>query len=275
MISRSAFAVILAFAGAYPSPVFSDQEKANDPSPSAQPVKKEEGAFSWLPWWISKVEPRLLFGSVDLRLSNLPNSVRQVNEYNSTTQYLLPDQTGGSLKVVSWGLGFSFFDLNWLEFTLDVTQRTSNYTRGRSTWSEIGFPSDDYIGYVYRGVSLDPAIKIIPITYSVMGFEAIQAYFKVGLKKHFDTLSSGTDAWNKFTAQNNLNLNGYSHTIGFGFVFLMLNWEYQRSVSYSSYPRTVENTFLLGLTYSAVARKWCTRFRLSKWFCTIDPDELD
>ena len=265
---RNCFVIAVLLMVTCPALAYAEQNAADPNEPIDYHKPDKDGAYSWLPWWVSRLEFRLLWGTSNIGINNLPDQVRHVNEYNSITSYTLPDHTGGTIgAVTTLGLGFSLVDLNWLEFALDFSFRANNYTVGRSTRSEIGFLSDDYIGYNYGGFSIDPAIKIVPISYSLGGFEAFQAYFRIGLQKHFDTLSSGTDAWNQFTAQNRLEINGFSHIIGFGFDVLVFNWEYQRIVSYFSQPKMVESVHLFGVTFSTVAKRWCTRFHISRWFC--------
>jgi hypothetical protein len=265
---RNCFVVTFLLMVICPALAYAEQNATDPNEPIDYHKPEKDGAYPFLPWWISRLEFRLMSGSENLAISNLPDPIRQVTEYNRGIPHTLPSQTGGSLTGVgSFGFGISFADLNWLEFTLDFTFRDSNYTGGETTWSQIGFPSDDFLGYTYEGFSIDPALKIVPVSYSLGGWEVVQAYFKIGLQKHFDTISSGTDAWNQFTAENRLSVNGYSHTIGFGFVFFIFNWEYQRAISYFNQPKMDERTYYFGLVFSAEAARWCTRFHISRWFC--------
>ena len=228
---------------------FSQPALADDP---------DEGVFgAYLPW-ISRIEFRLATASEGVSINNLPDQVRQVTEYNRGIPHTLPSPAKGSTMADSFGFGFSFSKLNWLEFSLDLVLHTNSYSGGRTTWNEIGFPSDDYLGYEFHGYSIDPGIKIVPYAiHTSDGFEFFQVYGKAGIQKHYFTLASGTDAWSAFTAQNSLPIDGYSYTVGAGFAVYIVYFEYLRSVSFGGYPKTSTDRYIVGLNVSIVNLKGC------------------
>ena len=246
MKNRSVLLAVLILAGAYSQPVLADSD--------------DGVSNGWIPRWISRLELRPIVAGVmsGVSVNNIPDSIRQ------TTSYLgypatLSANTKGLVVVYSFGLGFSLSGLNWLEFTMDFDY-VNSYTGGQTTWNQIGYPSDDFVGYVFHGFSLDPGIKIILSTmHDSEGVEFLQVYAKTGIKRHWFTLSSGTDAYNQFAAQNNMSIDGYSYTVGAGIAFYMYGMEYQHSVSFVGYPkiRTDSFIFMLDLNFFVFNQKWC------------------
>ena len=241
MKSRSVSGILLALVSAYSFSAFANQDDQNSLAPTSSTVQPTNSTWDKITTWVSRLEVRyIVMGSTRMKVRNIPNSVSTATEYHGNSPIALPSQTSGVCSLNGFGTGFSVYGLNWLVLTQDFTTRHS-YNGGRTTWSEIGFSSDDYIGYAYNGRTIDFSFKVIPLSFSIAGFELVQAYFKSGIQQHSGTLSSGSDAWNAFTPQNGLAINGYSYTFGAGFIVPFISVEYLHGISFARHLATHDN----------------------------------
>jgi hypothetical protein len=161
--------------------------------------------------WIKFQLPRLGIFINKTRIKNIPENLRMVSEYNRQTNiHKLPSNTGGALHGYSIGIGIVL--ANKVELLYDIVKRES-YSGGRSTWSEIGFPSDDYIGYRYNGKDKNLCVAV---RFSNEGEPEVFTYLKTGIRFHDNKISSGTDAFGEFHPQNSMNISNRSYLLGAG-----------------------------------------------------------
>jgi hypothetical protein len=161
------------------------------------PVKPATGPKTWIRFEI----PRIGLDAGYACVTDLPDSVRAVTEYKRPDRrHTLPFDTGGSLAGVSVGAGILVAQRVGLSY--DAAFRNS-YHGGRTTWSEIEFDyADDYIGYRYRGWD-----STLSGTVDLTRYANGRIYVRSGIRLYHVTLSSGTDAYAEFSAQNSLRLN--------------------------------------------------------------------
>ena len=177
---------------------------------------------------IGRIEFKLGLGGARAHILSIPDGMRSVQAYHQTTSYLLPAKTEGEFGGFILGGGVAFRNMKWWGINLDLASADS-FLRGRDTWSEIGFPSDDYIGYRYHGLNVDLSTKLIPIWHVLAhsDLENLQLYVRAGLRTRITWLESGTDAWNTFDEHHEMSLFGESLLFGFGLRLYMLELEYR------------------------------------------------
>jgi hypothetical protein len=196
--------------------------------------------------WIKLQLPRLGILINKTQMKNIRENIRIVSEYScETNTHKLPSNTGGTLYGYSIGIGIVLADK--VELAYDIVYRES-YSGGRTTWSEIGFPSDDYIGYRYNGK--DKNLSAV-VRFSLEDVPKVFAYFKTGIRFHDNKISSGADAFGKFHTQNSMDINNRSYLFGVGFkvsvdiIEWSLEFEYSNSFSKTSLVRSYGLSFAL------------------------------
>lgn len=201
--------------------------------------KKETKKKGWIRFQI----PRLRFGYGWARIKNVPDSIRTVHEYNRENNiHQLPKHTGGALQFYSIGVGVILLDR--IELTYDLTSRDS-YMQGTTTWDQIGFPSDDYLGYRLHGKDSN-----ISLAYRFIRKPHLIAYSKFGLNFNDYSLSSGSDAWNKFNPQHSVDLNYRSYAAGLGCKFSAIYYELGLEFDYAFKSSVYDNISVQGFFIS-------------------------
>ena len=157
--------------------------------------------------------PRLSLEFGHASLADLPASVRDVGEFSRrSNRHTLPINSGGTLGGGSIGAGVLIAQR--IELAYDFAVRNSG-GGGRTTWSEIGFPSDDYVGYKYEGLD-----STFSAAYRIAG----NCFARSGIRVHHKTVSSGADAFGQFWPENSVDINRRSLVFGGGYRV----WTYDR-----------------------------------------------
>ncbi len=179
------------------------------------------------PSWMGRAEFKIGYAHGETRISGIPDQMRSVRGYHKSESYLLPSETEGGYGGLILGVGLAFRHLEWTGFNVDFSFMDS-FHKGRDTWSEIGFPSDDYIGYRYHSINFDVSAKLIPFSYTLsdIPWEVFQLYARVGFRTRIAWLNSGTDAWNEFEKQHDMSLFGESILLGVGVRVYVFEIEY-------------------------------------------------
>ena len=140
--------------------------------------------------------PRLDVPIIHMRISNIPEEMRLVNEFNRPNNlHQLSAKTKGSVVGFGFGTGLTFFER--INLVYDLSFYINSYQGGRDTWSEIGFPSDDYLGY-----SLKSKLSDLSLALTVFKGEGYYVFLNSGIRFFRCKFYSGSDAFNTFDVQN-------------------------------------------------------------------------
>lgn len=137
--------------------------------------------------------PRLTVTFGYLAVREIPDETRRVQSFNGIP-VTLGRNTGGFVSAISLGAGLV------LPYRAELTGHVgaiAGGAGGRHTWSEVGFPSDDFVGYTVRGWFVD-----LTGGYRVLG----PMYLRAGIRMGDIEINSGYDAFGSFRSEHQYRL---------------------------------------------------------------------
>ncbi len=187
-------------------------------------------------------------------IGNIPEDMRRVSEYNRETKFHTLSSHGSGF-VFGGTIGGGATILRKVELAIDWSFFINSYQAGRDTWSEIGFPSQDYLGYAYKGRTTDFSMTLPFVRDAFEGRTIGECYVRGGARKEGFRFASGADAWNTFLPQHEIKQNHWAYLAGVGCrVGQIMDLELETSVPQGGSPHALQIGFVLRWNIPGVGR---------------------